>query len=167
MCAVRLRTNVGNNLGSILCFGRCFELGWRWSICWWVATKLNSRVLSNAYEDPHQAIFRGSAPALSMLLKAYIPWILGSSRGDWGYQSCSREQPLPKLSPRTKITWSGHRGPDPTTSAGSQEDIFPNGSNIMRTDLHMEVESGKMGEAYINFWGTSIDLCPHVYYRYV
>lgn len=92
--------------------------------------------------DPYEAIFCGSAPALSVLVKTYIPRIFGSSHGEQETPISSRDQPLQKVFPRPRVPWS-NRGPGTMVSTGSQEEFIPDGSIVLRTDVHVDVESVK------------------------
>ncbi|CAG8410370.1 unnamed protein product [Penicillium salamii] len=94
--------------------------------------------------EAYVAIFCGSAPALSVILKACIPRIFGSSNGDNRYQSSSAERGLRKIMTRPRNPWSTRGGPDPMVSVGSLDHAVPDGTIVLRTEVHMEVESGKL-----------------------
>lgn len=96
--------------------------------------------VSKTHTDPFQAIFCGSAPALSVLVKTYVPRMFGSSQGEQETPISSRDQPLQKVFPRPKVPWS-NRGPGTMVSTGSQEEFIPDGGIVMRTDVHVDVES--------------------------
>lgn len=95
------------------------------------------------------AIFCGSAPALSVLIKTYAPRVFGSSYGRHDYNSDntpgnSGQTPAQKLSGRGKDIWhkakiSGRRGLQDTTLTGSEEAIVPGDGIVLKTELRMDV----------------------------
>ena len=99
----------------------------------------------------HKAIFCGSAPALSVLIKTYAPRVFGSSYGRHDYEgdghtpgNSSGQTPAQKLSGRSKDIWhkakiSGRRGLQDTTLTGSEEAIVPGDGIVLKTELRMDV----------------------------
>ena len=96
------------------------------------------------------AIFCGSAPALSVLIKTYAPRVFGSSYGRYNYESdntpgnSSGQTPAQRLSGRGKDIWhkakiSGRRGLQDTTLTGSEEAIVPGDGIVLKTELRMDV----------------------------
>ncbi|PLB50030.1 hypothetical protein P170DRAFT_463334 [Aspergillus steynii IBT 23096] len=96
------------------------------------------------------AIFCGSAPALSVLIKTYAPRVFGSSYGRHDYESdntpgnSSGQTPAQRLSGRGKDIWhkakiSGRRGLQDTTLTGSEEAIVPGDGIVLKTELRMDV----------------------------
>ncbi|KAK1146140.1 hypothetical protein N8T08_003229 [Aspergillus melleus] len=97
------------------------------------------------------AIFCGSAPALSVLIKTYAPRVFGSSYGRHDYEgdghtpgNSSGQTPAQKLSGRSKDIWhkakiSGRRGLQDTTLTGSEEAIVPGDGIVLKTELRMDV----------------------------
>ncbi|KAL4780061.1 hypothetical protein BJX76DRAFT_339165 [Aspergillus varians] len=90
------------------------------------------------------AIFCGSAPSLSVLVKTIAPAILGSSdRTATTHGNPSDQGPSHRLSGRP----SNHRRRLASTADlnGSEEDMIPGASGtegiLMKTDIHMQVDS--------------------------
>lgn len=96
----------------------------------------------------YKAIFCGSAPSLSVLVKTYAPRVIGSSyRRDYNSDNTpgnSNQTPGQKFSGRGKDVWhkakiSGRRGLQDTTLTGSEEAIVPGDGIVMKTELRMDV----------------------------
>ncbi|KAF9891192.1 hypothetical protein FE257_004756 [Aspergillus nanangensis] len=97
------------------------------------------------------AIFCGSGPALSVLLKTYVPRVFGSTYGrhESDNNPLSSQHQLQGISNRQRDTWRGYkissnqkssrRGLHDTTLGGSEEAIVPGNGIVMKTELHMDV----------------------------
>lgn len=101
------------------------------------------------------AIFCGSAPSLSVLVKTYAPRVFGTSKA----QNYASGTPTPGHNLANKLPKAKrHRRLEDTTGLGSQDAIVlderePDGIT-MKTDIHMEVTEGNgayVKDTYSNF----------------
>ena len=89
------------------------------------------------------AIFCGSAPSLSVLIKTYAPRVFGTSKA----QNYASSAPTPGHSlAHHRPKANRHRRLEDTTGLGSQDAIVLNeqdhGGITLKTDIHMEVTDG-------------------------
>ncbi|PLB47613.1 hypothetical protein P170DRAFT_409820 [Aspergillus steynii IBT 23096] len=105
--------------------------------------------------EVYVAIFCGSAPSLSVLIKTYAPRVFGTSKA----QNYASGTPTPGHNLANKLPkTSRHRRLEETTGLGSQDAIVlnerePDGITL-KTDIHMEVTDGNgayVRETYSDF----------------
>ncbi|KAI9036628.1 uncharacterized protein KD926_001641 [Aspergillus affinis] len=93
--------------------------------------------------EVYVAIFCGSAPSLSVLIKTYAPRVFGTSKA----QNYASNTPIPGNNlPHNRPRGNRHRRLEDTTGLGSQDAIVldnqePDGITL-KTDIHMEVTDG-------------------------
>ncbi|KAK1147820.1 hypothetical protein N8T08_000333 [Aspergillus melleus] len=93
--------------------------------------------------EVYVAIFCGSAPSLSVLIKTYAPRVFGTSKA----QNYASSAPTPGHSlAHHRPKANRHRRLEDTTGLGSQDAIVLNeqdhGGITLKTDIHMEVTDG-------------------------